>query len=615
VGRKTIIVRTTLVFLLKFLISLLSLLGTVAILLFLVYTFYRLRMPTVDEIIASSSVQNTKIVYSNGVDIIKAYGESGINTIKLEDIPKDLVNALLATEDRKFFSHRGIDYFGILRALVVNVRSGQIAQGGSTITQQLSKIIISDSSRTISRKIRELILTVELEKYLAKEDILAMYLAKAYFGAGQWGVREASRFYFAKELSKLQLQECAMLVGLLKAPTRYSPVNSVELAVGRMTQVIINMQKAGFIDDDCAIANIIHDISLPILKQKDLRAQNYYFTDWINSQWGIIGLESRMNKISVVTTLDKFVQNETVIVVDDFVRENRDILKNAEIAVIAMNRKGEILSMIGGKNYHQSQFNRAVYARRQTGSIFKLFVYLAGFENGLKISDSFIDEPIRVGNWQPENYGEKYSGQMTVKEAFITSSNSVAVQIADNFGIDRIVKIARKLGLTGKFRNDLTISLGSQESTLLEITAAYATILNDGIPVLPHGIRRVNTAEKILYESGILEEKSVLSDKTIDSMQYLLYSVVNEGTGKKAAVDSLVNKTIAYNMMNADNKFFIGGKTGSSKNNIDAWFVGFANDLTIGVWIGNDDGTKMDGIMGGNLPARLWKNIVEGIFQ
>jgi penicillin-binding protein 1A len=272
--------------------------------------------------------------------------------------------------------------------------------------------------------------------------------------------------------------------------------------------------------------------------------------------------------------------------------------------------------MIGGKNYHQSQFNRAVYARRQTGSLFKLFVYLTGFENGLKINDNFIDEPIRIGGWYPENYGKKYSGQITVKEAFAISSNSVAIQISDYSGIEKIIKTAKKLGLTGKFRNDLTISLGSQENTLMEITAAYATVLNDGILVFPHGIRRVAVGEQTFYEKNdAVEAKPVFHTKIIKDMQYLLYSVVNEGTGREARVDSLVNKTIVYNMLNSDNRFFIGGKTGSTKNNNDAWFVGFANDLSIGIWMGNDDNTKMNGIMGGNLPAKLWKNIVENILS
>jgi membrane peptidoglycan carboxypeptidase len=308
-------------------------------------------------------------------------------------------------------------------------------------------------------------------------------------------------------------------------------------------------------------------------------------------------------------------QEETARTVNNFVRDREEILKNTEIAVLIMNRDGEILSMIGGKNYRRSQFNRAVQARRQTGSLFKLFVYLTGFENGLKISDSFIDEPIGVGGWYPENYGKKYRGQITVKEAFAISSNSVAVQIANYFGIEKVIETAEKLGLVGKFRNDLTISLGSQENTLLEITAAYAAVTNNGIPVSPHGIESIVTGEKIFYEKNIVEKNPVFCAKTIENMQYLLYSVINEGTAREARIDSLVNKTILYNMLNIDSRFFLGGKTGSTKNNNDAWFIGFANDLTIGIWIGNDDNRGMDGIMGGNLPAKLWKNIVENIMR
>jgi penicillin-binding protein 1A len=600
--------------LLNSIVNLLAMLALFMLMVATIYLFYRAKLPTIDEIIRNSSTQNVDLLYSNGVDRIGSHNGSGINAIRFEDIPKDMVNALLATEDRRFFSHRGVDPRGVLRAIFTNLRRGRLVQGGSSITQQLSKILIGDRGRTIRRKIRELVLTMELEKYLTKNDIITLYLAKSYFGAGHYGVVDASRFYFGKELAELNLQECAMLVGLLKAPTKYSPVNGRDLAIARMTQVIVNMQNAGFIGENDLFLHIIPDLSLENIDKAAIQTQNRYFIDWIEGQLKELNLDKTADKISVVTTLDSFFQSETVTVLDKFLEKHKDRIRNAEVAVLAMNRNGEILAMIGGKNYRHSQFNRAVYARRQTGSLFKLFVYLAGFERGLGINDNFVDEPIKIGKWYPENYGKKYEGRITVKEAFMNSSNSVAVQIANYFGIDGVIEMARKSGLDGKFRNDMTISLGSQENTLLEMVTAYATVLNGGIPVIPHGIESIASDNGIIYRwTPKRDLKPIFSFETAEKMLFLLYSTVSEGTGRGARLDSLVNKTTAYNALNADNRFFIGGKTGSSQNNNDAWFVGFANNVIIGIWIGNDNNRPMKGIMGGNLPAELWKNIAESL--
>ncbi|MDR1494704.1 MAG: transglycosylase domain-containing protein [Rickettsiales bacterium] len=578
------------------------------------YLLLRSRIPTIDEIVNQSSARSTILLYSNGVERIKSYNESGLNRIKFDDIPVDMVNALVATEDRKFFSHRGVDLAGILRAMVVNLKSGHLRQGGSTLTQQLSKIILRDNRRTLGRKIRELILTIELEKYLTKNVILTLYLAKSYFGAGQYGVRDASRFYFGKELDELGLQECAMLIGLLKAPTRYSPFINRDLAIGRMIQVLTNMRNAGFMDESDFLISLIPDLSLSSTEGTELQVQNRYFVDWLDGQLKDLDIDRGVDNISVLTTLDIFIQSEVIGTLNRFIKEYGNRLKNAEIAILVMRKNGEVLSMVGGKNYHQSQFNRVVQARRQTGSLFKLFVYMAGFEKGLGINDNFIDEPIKIGKWYPENYGRRYEGQITVKEAFINSSNSVAVQIANYFGIDSVIEIAKKSGLKGKFRKDMTISLGSQESTLMEMVAAYAALLNDGIPVIPHGIKNIDSDQGPIYQwnqpSGI---EPIFSRETAEKILYLLYSTINEGTGRRAKVTSLLDKTLRYNIFNSDNKFFIGGKTGSTQNNNDAWFLGFADDLVLGIWIGNDDNSPMDGIMGGNLPAELWKSIIESI--
>jgi penicillin-binding protein 1A len=580
------------------------------------YLLQRSRLPTVDEIIEGSSARSTILLYSNGLETIESRSESAINRLTFDDIPRDMVNALVATEDRRFFRHRGVDLLGIGRAIFTNLRSGHLRQGGSTLTQQLAKTILGDSRRTLGRKVRELVLAMELEKYLTKKDILTLYLARSYFGAGQWGVREAARFYFGKELGELALQECAMLVGLLRAPTRYNPLASGDLARARMTQVLVNMRNAGFMDESGFLASLMADMPPVIAEKADLIAQNRYFIDWLGGQLGDLRIDRRIDKISVLTTLDSFVQREVVGALGRFLEKYGSRMGNTEVAILAMGKNGEILSMVGGKNYHRSQFNRATQARRQTGSLFKLFVYLAGFENGLEINDSFIDEPIGIGKWQPENYGRRYVGRITVREAFMNSSNSVAVQIADRFGLEKVLAMARKSGLRGKLRRDMTVSLGSQESTLVEMVAAYAVPLGGGVPVIPHGIGSVESEGGQIYlwtpPAGI---GPIFSSETAEKILYLLYSTVSDGTGRGARVASLIEKTVKYNMFNADNRFFIGGKTGSSQNGRDAWFIGFANDLIIGLWFGNDDNRPMEGIVGGNLPAELWRDIVENIIR
>ena len=585
----------------------------IAIIIYLLYRYYNSTLPDIDNFLNTNNKYSVDILYSNNTNIIKSYNKLSINNLTFEEIPTNLINALIATEDRDFFKHNGIDFLGIIRAIIVNIKSGYLKQGGSTITQQLSKMILNDNKKTFKRKFKELILTKKIEDKLTKNNILTLYLSMSYFGAGKYGVKDAAKFYFNKNIQDLDLEECAMLVGLLKAPTKYNPTNNEQLAQSRTTQVILNMQKAGFIEENDIFSYIIPDLNFSIINNLQNNAQNYFFSDWVYQQLNEIGINKNLNKISILTTLDYNIQNKTINVIDKFIEKNKKQIDKSELAVLILNKQGEVISMIGGKNYNLSQFNRVLYANRQTGSLFKLFIYLTGFENGLKVNDVFIDEPIKVANWYPENNNSKYYGKITVKDAFALSSNSVAIQIADYFNINNVIKTAKKLGLISEFKNDLTITLGSQESNLLDMTTAYATILNNGIPVFPYSIKYIISDGNIIYKRNISEKNSIFEKNVIEKMQYLLFSVIKDGTGKSAKIDSLINKTMAYNMMHEDNKFFIGGKTGSTQNNKDAWFIGFANDIIIGIWFGNDDNSKTKGINGGNLPAKLWKEIVEEI--
>ena len=576
---------------------------------YFLYKNYEKKLPTIDSLL-NLNENKIEILYSNSINKIKVYSNN-VGNVKYSEIPQDLINALIATEDRKFFKHNGIDYLGILRAFIVNITSGSIKQGGSTITQQLAKMALNDSSKTFKRKFKEFILAKKIEKNLTKENILSLYLSKAYFGAGNYGVKSASRFYFDKELYELKLEECAMLVGLLKAPSIYNPTNNEDLTQDRTLQVIMNMQKAGFIKESDIFTYIIPDLNYSTIERYN-NSQNYYFSDWIYEQLSNYDSIDRDN-ISIITTLDYDLQNRTNSIVNDFIKKNIEKIGKSELAVVILGKNGDILSMIGGKNYKQSQFNRAVYANRQVGSLFKLFIYLTGFENGLKINDTFIDEPIKVENWYPENNDSKYRGKISVVDAFAYSSNSVAVQIADYFGIKNVLKTANKLGLTNDFRKDLTVALGSQETNLLNITSAYATINNDGIPIFPYGIKHIIKDGNIIYKRNISYKEPIFNDVVINNIKFLLFNVITKGTGKNAKIQYLIDKTDSYNYSNYDAKFFIGGKTGTNQDYKDAWFIGYANDYTIGIWIGNDDNTPTNKITGSNLPALLWKEIVENI--
>lgn len=577
----------------------------------ILYFQYKITLPDIDTIISQNNKQIVNVLYSNNTDKIRSYNNSSINNLTFSDLPTHLVNALIATEDRSFFKHSGVDFFGLFRAFFVNIKSGHIRQGGSTITQQLSKMILNDNSKTLKRKFKEFILTRELEKYLTKEDIIVLYLTKSYFGAGNYGIRDASKYYFGKELEDLKLDECAMLVGLLKAPTKYNPSKNKNLTESRTAQVIMNMKNAGFIDEDDLLDYIVPNLDLNFYKRFKKYSQNYYFTDWIYKQLQDYNIDKNSTNLVVVSTLNKQIQNKTVNIVEEFVKNNQKQIGNSELAVVILNKNGEVVAMVGGKDYNKSQFNRTIYANRQTGSTFKLFVYLTGFENGLKPDDVFIDEPVRVGSWYPENVNYRYRGEMTVKDAFCFSSNSIAVQIANYFGIKKVVEMAKKLGLNNKFKRDLTIVLGTQENNLLEMTSAYTTVLNNGILVEPYGIKSIISNGKTIYKNNIKQKTPVLKADSVKNIQYLLYSVVKDGTGRAAKVENLVNKTEIYNSLNMDKKYFIGGKSGSTQDYRDAWFIGFTDDYVIGVWFGNDDNSPTNGIMGGNLPAKLWKKVVE----
>lgn len=571
------------------------------------FLFYSIDLPDINPVVNDKTEVNIEIMYKDGGEI-KKYGNLNSDVMNYAEFPLYLVDGLTATEDRKFFKHHGFDYAGIMRAMFVNLKAGYIKQGGSTITQQLSKMILKNNKKTAKRKIQELMLSVQLERKLTKEQILMMYLNKAYFGAGQYGIANAAKFYFNKRITDLDLEESAMLIGLLKAPSKYSPQNNPILSKERTKQIINNMYDAKLLSDveyrsylNTYFASVID----ATINSDESLNEELYFADWVKSQ---LPDYTNQTNIRIKTTLDSKIQNAIEKSVDNFRLTQKDKLKDSQIAVVVLGKDGAVLGMTGGINFNRSEFNRAIYAYRQAGSAFKIFVFLAGIrEKHFNTETRFIDEPVAVGNWFPENYNEKYYGEVSMKEAFAKSLNSVAIQINEYAGIKNVAKMAKKMGILSEIdQNDPTIALGTSQVNLLELTSAYAEILNNGNAIIPYSITEIKDKEtnNIIYTRKASELSQILNENEVEQMQEMMYAVIEEGTGQNAKIEDLMYKGKAY----------IGGKTGTSQDYSDAWFIGYANDITLGIWIGNDDNTSMGKIAGGTLPAILWKDIVEKIY-
>ncbi|MFC1659227.1 transglycosylase domain-containing protein [Pseudomonadota bacterium] len=563
------------------------------------FFFYCIDLPNVNELDKNLEANSSVRILDSEGNVITNFGSIYTDEVIFSDLPMHLVNAVIATEDRKFFEHKGIDFAGIIRAVYINYKVGTFKQGGSTITQQLAKMLFLNPEKRIKRKVQEIVLARQLEKMFSKQQILAFYLNRAYFGSGQYGIAHASRHYFNKRVPQLNLKESAMLAGLLKAPSKYSPKKNPEVAEERAKLVILNMINAGLLTMEESIENFDEDIVSEIPYNSNLNSQHMYFADWVKDQISeYIG--EKEGKVLVKTTMNKNIQDVIEREVFNFVHQYRTNLGESEIAVIAINSNGKVLGMVGGRDYSKSQFNRAVKANRQPGSAFKLFVYLTALERGFSTKDKFNDEPIAVGNWYPDNYMDKYYGIVTMKEAFAKSLNSVAIQVSESVGIRNVIETAKKMGLSTDFDSgDPTIALGSAQTNLLELVNAYSVITNNGKFLIPYGIESIKKENgQVLYDRMSSGVGNVFNEKDVEAMKNMMREVILNGTGKNAYVEGA---------------FDIGGKTGTSQDFRDAWFIGFVDDLTIGVWIGRDNDKPMDKITGGSLPAKLWGKIVSNI--
>ena len=546
--------------------------------------YFAFTLPDTSQLTVAERRPSVTILAENG-ELIASFGELFGRPLSLKEMSPFLPKAVIATEDRRFYRHFGIDPFGLVRAALIDLRARQIVQGGSTITQQLAKILFLTPERNLSRKIRETLLALWLEHRFAKDQILEIYLNRVYLGAGTYGVDAAAYRYFGKSATKLGLFESAVVAGLLKAPTRFSPARDRDKAAGRAGQVLDNMVEAGFITTADAAAAQKEGAALAVIGRPGSR----YFADWVADQIrDFAGTADR--DLTVRTTLDPRLQAEAEAALGDILARYgaRDAVSQG--ALVALSPDGAVRAMVGGRDYGHSQFNRATQAQRQPGSAFKPFVYLAGLEAGLRPTDRLVDAPIRVGNWQPHNYLNRYQGEMSLAEGLAQSINTIAVQVAQRAGIGHVVAAANRLGITSELAKDASIALGTNEVNLLELVSAYAPFANGGMGVLANGISEIrDSAGKVVYRRAGSGPGPVVAPELAGMMNDMLTGVIAHGTGKAAALPRPA-----------------AGKTGTTQEYRDAWFIGYTADLVAGVWLGNDDNTPMNKVTGGTLPAAAW---------
>ncbi|MCF8468246.1 MAG: PBP1A family penicillin-binding protein [Sneathiella sp.] len=519
------------------------------------------------------------------------YGDLYGDMLPIDKIPDNIKQAVLATEDSHFYDHFGVNPVSLIRAALRNYQAGRVVQGGSTITQQLAKNLFLTPERTMGRKIRETLLAFWLETEYTKDEILALYLNRMYFGSGTYGIDAAARKYFSHPATKLTTAEAAMLAGLLKAPTYYAPTLSLERAQNRASVVVGRMVEEEYLTPAEAKAIRAKPATL-VNVGGDFRNVRYY-ADWVVSEvQTYIGRTDR--DLVVTTTLDLNMQGNAERALEARLKSESKKMAVDQGAFVAMSPDGAVRAMVGGRSYSESVYNRATVARRQPGSAFKTIVYLAGFEQGLSPDDVFTDGPIDIDGWTPQNYAKKYDGDMSLREAYARSINTVAVKVTEAVGRDKVADMATNLGLTGSFPLHPSISLGTNEVSLLEMTAADAVIANGGTAVLPYGVLDIREKDgTLLYKRQTSGQGRIISAATVNKMQDIMSVTIQWGTGKAA-----------------NPGFAAAGKTGTTQDYRDAWFIGFTPDIVAGVWFGNDDGSATNRVTGSNLPALTWKDFI-----
>ncbi len=551
--------------------------------------WYAWDLPAIDRLERQTRRPSITLLGAGGT-VIATRGDLHGKTVRFKGLPPYLVQAVVATEDRRFFEHPGIDIIGIMRAAWANLRAGRVRQGGSTISQQVAKNLFLTPARTIRRKVQEILLALWLEARFSKQQIFTIYINRVYFGAGTFGVDAASRRYFGVAATRLSLHQAAVIAGLLKAPSRYSPERSVKAAKARASRVLANMVETGFINQRHAKAARREPILVRRVRRK---AGGHFFTDWLIARArGFVGSTSRDLVIS--TTLDPGLQRAAETRLASMLAGPGKKSGVSQAALVALTTDGAVRAMVGGGSYGKSQFNRATQALRQPGSAFKPVVYLAALEAGMSPNDRVLDGPLNIKGWRPKNYDGKYRGAMSLRDALAQSINTVAVRVSELVGRGQVVAAAERLGITTRLPSHPSVALGAGEVTLIELAAAYGVFANRGRTVWPFGIVEVHDSTgKLLWRRSGSGTARVVAARDAARITAMLAGVIEAGTGRKARLARPA-----------------AGKTGTSQDSRDAWFMGFTADLIAGVWLGNDDGKPMKYVTGGGLPARLWRNFM-----
>jgi penicillin-binding protein 1A len=526
--------------------------------------------------------------------LIAVRGSQYAPPVDVDSLPPYVPAAFIAIEDRRFYHHPGFDPIGMTRAIGRNLRAGHVVQGGSTLTQQLAKNLFLTPDQTMKRKIQEIMLAVWLEHKFSKKQILALYLNRVYFGAGAYGIEAASQRYFDKSAGKLSVGEAALLAGMMKAPSRYSPVNDTARAAKRATVVLNEMEKTGVITPE----QRQEAVSRPVRVSKTLAMQHaQYFIDWLDQEIRALVGEPAEDLV-VETTLDLPIQTSAERAVEQLVA--RDKSKGVQqAALVALDGDGRVRALIGGVDYGESQFDRAVDARRQAGSSWKPFVYLTAMERGYTPDTPVVDEPVTIDGWSPQNYTQSYLGPITLETAVAQSINTVAARVADEVGRDNVAATARRLGITSSINTQPAMALGAVEVSPVEMAQAYAAFSNGGMRVQAHGITRIRTQSgKTLYQWREKEDGgkvSVIGNPALSEMNRMLRQVMVSGTGHGAAIPG----------------YDLAGKTGTTSDYKDAWFVGYTGGFTTAVWVGKDDNKPMRKVTGGGTPAAIWRTFMQ----
>ena len=566
----------------------------------IVIAWYSYDLPNIRTLEDSERKPSITMVTKDG-DMLTTYGDLYGTTITLDKVPQYVPQAVLAIEDHRFYEHIGIDFISFTRALFNNVIRGKVVQGGSSITQQLAKNFLLAkkkfhyTDRSLRRKVQELLVSLWLEYHFTKDQILSVYLNRIDFGAGVYGFDAAAQRYFFKPLSEVSIFEAGILAGMLKAPTRYNPLRHPKASAERGTTVVKKMIEYKYVSKSTGDAEIKLGKDRLLNRRADTGSYRY-FTDWImDTLPSYLGYIDR--DLVVVTSLNLHAQEAATKSIQTMIAQNGEKLGFQQMALVSMNLDGEVIAMVGGKDYSRSQFNRVTQALRQPGSAFKSFVYMAAFENGSKPSDLMNDAQQSYGKWRPKNIYNQYRGDLTLEEAFAYSSNTITVKLLHQTGVGKLINLVRRLGINTKLERNLTIALGSGEVTLFDMTSAIGVVANGGYEMYPHGVVEIRdkATNEVLYKSGPPQLRKLLSDQVVRYTDQIFSASVQYGTSKRSKLNNNIPSA---------------GKSGTTQKHRDGWFVGYVkhrNGPITGIWAGNDDDSPTKGLVGGTIPAETWK--------